>query len=490
MNKLKNIVIVLLIIMFTISVVPKLFQNDTFFSLSLGKRILENGIENQEKLVWHEGMEFVNPRWLFDIGITQIYNLFDFQGIYIFVLIMSSIQAIMYYLILRKITQKPILSCVFTLLMVYFSSLEFAARSQIISFNLFLIEFYAIEELLKTNKKRYFVILSIIPFLLVNIHASVYPMCLLMYLPYIAEYILSKLKITKKEDSKIIIKDRNINKIVVLLIVAVLAGFCSIKGLGAHTYMFKTMIGVPDNMIMEMNKVHVLENAYLTIMICIALGIIMFTKTKLLATDGFFIIGFLFISLNAERGLFYFYLISTICIVRIINDFLDGYDVKFNFMKSKKVKSVIAMLYIIFMLVSIEGFSTRLCSHYVSNICYPVDATTYILDNIDISKMKLYNSFNVGSYLEFNKIPTFIDSRAELYTSQFNEGCTILNEYYDTIYGLVNYRTLFEKYGITHALLENDGLINRYICYDDDWKLLYKDGTFSLYEKINNNQVQ
>lgn len=488
MSKLKNIVILLLIVIFTMSVVQKMFQNDTFFSITLGQRILENGFESEEKLVWHEGMKFVNPRWLFDVSMAQIYNCFGFDGIYIFVLIMSSVQAIAYYLILKKITKKPTLSCIFTLLMSYFSSLEFAARSQIISFNLFLLEFYALEELLKTNKKRYFVILVVIPFLLVNIHASVYPMYFLMYLPYIAEYILSKLKLLKGEDSKIIIKNRNINinKLLVLFVIGILAGFCSHKGLGAHTYMFKTMIGVPDNLIMEMNKVHILQNAYLTIMMCIALGILMFTKTKVRATDGFFIIGFLFIALQAERGLFYFYLISSICIVRILNDFLSIYDFKFDFMNTKIGKLVSVMFFTILILISVEGLTTKFCSHYISNNCYPIDATNYILETLDTTNMKLYNSFNVGSYLEFNKIPTFIDSRAELYTPEFNEGCNILNDFYDLIYGWVDYKNIFEKYGITHALLENDSLINKYICYDDEWKLLHKDGTFSLYEKVNN----
>lgn len=486
MNKLKNIIIIFLIIIFTMSIVEKLFQNDTFFSITLGERILENGIEHKENLVWHEGMEFANPRWMFDVGIAQIYNWFGFQGIYIFVLIMSSIQAVAYYLILKKITKKPILSCIFTLLMAYFSSLEFAARSQIISFNLFLLEFYAIEELLKTNKKRYFIILSIIPFLLVNIHASVYPMYFLMYLPYIAEFILSKLKLPKKEDSKIIIKNRNINKLWILFIIGILAGFCTVEGLGAHTYMFKTMVGVPDTLIMEMNKVHILENAYLTIMMCAVLGIAMFTKTKISVTDGFFIIGFLFVSLQAERGLFYFYLISSICIVRVINDFLNVYDFKFDFMNTKVGKTILTMCFIVLILVSIEGFSTKACSHYINNMSYPVEATDYILENLDISNIRLYNGFNIGSYLEFNKIPTFIDSRAELYTKEFNKGCNILNDFYDVIYGLVSYKETFEKYDITHALIENDGLINKYICDDPEWNLLHKDGAFSLYERVNN----
>lgn len=34
--------------------------------------------------------------------------------------------------------------------------------------------------------------------------------------------------------------------------------------------------------------------------------------------------------------------------------------------------------------------------------------------------MKIYNEYNYGSYLLFRGIPVFVDSRADLYTPQFN----------------------------------------------------------------------
>ena len=44
--------------------------------------------------------------------------------------------------------------------------------------------------------------------------------------------------------------------------------------------------------------------------------------------------------------------------------------------------------------------------------------------------MRLYNEYNYGSYLLFKDIPVFIDSRASLYTKQFNKlNYDILNDY-------------------------------------------------------------
>ena len=76
--------------------------------------------------------------------------------------------------------------------------------------------------------------------------------------------------------------------------------------------------------------------------------------------------------------------------------------------------------------------------HFVNEKSYPVDAANYILENIDIENMRLFNEYNYGSYLLFRGIPVFIDSRADLYAPEFNgtknekgkwEGRNIFSDY-------------------------------------------------------------
>ena len=140
-EKIKKLIPILLIIIFMISIVPKTFQNDTFFTIAIGNDILENGVQKEEKLVWHDGLEFTNPRWLFDVIVSTIYNNFNFLGIYIGVIVIACIQAILYYSIIEKIIQKSFFSLLVTLAVMYFSVNEFTARAQIMSFTLFLLEF-------------------------------------------------------------------------------------------------------------------------------------------------------------------------------------------------------------------------------------------------------------------------------------------------------------------------------------------------------------
>ena len=66
-----------------------------------------------------------------------------------------------------------------------------AARAQLVTFILFVLTIYFIERFLETKKKRYAVGLIIIPTLIANLHTAVFPFYFILYLPYIAEYIIA-----------------------------------------------------------------------------------------------------------------------------------------------------------------------------------------------------------------------------------------------------------------------------------------------------------
>lgn len=483
-EKIKYLIPILLIIIFMISIVPKSFQNDTFFTIAIGKDILENGVQKEEKLVWHEGLEFTNSRWLFDILITIIYDMYNFLGIYIFVIIFAIIQAILYYVMLYHITKNKLLSFIFTLITMHESTYEFTARAQIISFTLFLLEFYSLEKFMQNNKKIYFIILCCISFLLANIHASVFPMYFIFYLPYIVENIISRLKLKYDNNSKILIsRKNNIKYLIILIIIGFILGFCTPPGVKPYTDMFKATTEVATSLIMELQPLDITDSIYFVFMIIITLAIIAFTKTEVRITDCFFILGFTLMSLNTFRCIYFFYLISTICVIRIINDCLIDYNINTKCINLKLRKFIELFFVVLLLSYCCKNFTNKLNQDYIDTRDYPVDATNYIINNIDISSMKIFNHFNFGSYLEFRGIPVFIDSRSGIYTPEFNEGVTILADYINVHNGVISYKKLFKDYEITHALLYNNEIINIYIQDDEEWELLYQDDNFSLYEK-------
>lgn len=486
MEKVKQIIIILLIIIFTCSLVPKEFDNDTFWTIALGEKILEHGVKNEEELVFHENLKFTNPRWLFDVTIASIYNNFGFWGIYTFVLILASLQALLYNRILNKVIPNKEVSFIITLIIMYFSSGEFCARGQIVSFFLYLLEYYCLEQILTSNKKIYSVILVIIPILLANMHASVYPIYFLFYIPYIAEFICSKIKLKNEVDNKIIIENTKILQFIILLIFGILAGFCTIPGLNAHTYMLKTLDRSIGNGISEMKSLGFFDEIGFSSLIIIAIAIIGFTNTKIRLRDSLFILGFALLTHSAVRSVYFFYLISSIGIMRLIRDFFISYNIKFKF-EHKKICVVLKILIcIVICIISIKNLTFELTGEFTNANYALIEITDYIIENLDTNNIKIYNSFNFGGYLEFRGIKTFIDSRAELFTEKFNEECEVLSDWRALISGRKSYKDIFEKYDITHAILNKGETAYRYIIYDSDWKLIYDYGEFSLYEKVNN----
>lgn len=186
--KKKNILLIILLIIFSICVVRIEFQNDTFFSIAVGRQIMDTGIDMQEHLTWHEGFTYTYSHWLFDIINILLFNFAGFKAIYSFVVLMTIITSITLFTVLKKLNKNSyIIPFIMTIVVIILGNQYFAARAQIMSYVLFILEVYFIEKLLDTNKKRYIVGLIIIPIIIANVHAAMWMLYLVFFLPYFAE---------------------------------------------------------------------------------------------------------------------------------------------------------------------------------------------------------------------------------------------------------------------------------------------------------------
>jgi len=126
--------------------------------------------------------------------------------------------------------------------------------------------------------------------------------------------------------------------------------------------------------------------------------------------------------------------------------------------------------------------------HYIDETTYPVQACDYILNNIDLGTAKFYNEYNYGSYMIYRGIPVFIDSRADLYAPEFS------GKEEDIFMDFINvssigdfYEDIFDKYGITHAIMYKNAKISMIIdkTNDENYKKIYEDDYFVIYERLN-----
>jgi len=247
------------------------------------------------------------------------------------------------------------------------------------------------------------------------------------------------------------------------------------------------MDGISTKFISELQPIHPLENVSLLTITFLAIGLFGFTKTKFYLKDILFVFGLILFAMMAGRNIFFLYLIGSIYLTNMLAECMHTYmgeeTVKHCFESMEKSLLVVVVVFYFTSIIAIKNFSYQLVKSYVNPLYYPEGATEWILENMDVKSMRIWNHFNWGSYLEFKGIKVFVDSRSGMYTEQENKGCTVLNDWYLIDTDQVGYEEIFEKYQITHILVRKSERLNHHLIEDEHYHAIYEDDTFILYEK-------
>lgn len=561
-NKIKfNILAIFAIIIFSIALTPVTFQNDTYYTIAIGKDIVETGtIDMKDHFSWHEDLEYTYPHWLYDVGTYLVYQLGEnigiggFTAIYILTVLLSITLGLVIYMACVKISKHHITSFLITMGIMYLLKNFITARAQLVTFILFALTVLFIEEFIASKKKRYAIGLIIISILIANLHVAVWPFYFVLYLPYVAQYMialistsklgykinkkfkesrlksLEKAKLNKKEikdlDEKIekiknkiieiekshdkseksaekrrnnpykivIEKQDAVKWLILIMVICAFTGLLTPLGDTPYTYLSKTMEGNTMDNISEHQPLTLINNMEMIICIILVLGLITFTDTKIKLCDLFMLGGLLYLSFMSRRQVSMFDIIGGIIFARIVDSFFDKYDVGGEEKLLKSINTIYgkAITILVVILISFNILKPKLDDKFVDENTYPVKASDYIIENVDLSTMKIYNEYNYGSYLLFRGIPVFVDSRADLYTPQFNgeknddgkyEGKDIFSDYINTSNIGVYYENKFGEYDITHVLIRKNSKLNMFISRNDKYIELYGDNNFVFYQR-------
>ena len=532
-----TIMAVILIAIFCFAISPVTLQNDTFYTIKIGEHILQNGIDMKDPFSWHENLQYTYPHWLYDVVIYLVYNIGGQVGIYISTIVLSITLGLTMYLVNTKLTKNKLTSFVLTIGAMYLLKNYIAARAQLVTFILFILTVYFIEMFLETKKKRYAVGLIIIPIIIANVHLAVFPFYFVLYLPYIAEYmiyILSNteiilvtakidrlnkkiLKTTKEEEIQKIkdeinrleqknektinkkekinanpykIKIRgnnNVKALIIIMIICLFTGFLTPLGTTPYTYLIKTMQGTTTHNISEHLPLTLVDNLEFMCTLVLFIAILTFTDTKIRLSDLFMLGGLIFLTFYTRRQFSMFTLICVMILNRLINALLNKYDPEGCKKAIDKMTTITGMIVTICLVltISVIQYKPKMKNHFIDENSYPVEAATYILENLDINNIKLYNEYNYGSYLIFRGIPVFIDSRADLYAPEFNPGVEVFNDYMNLSgMNIDNVEEKLDEYGITHMLMYKKSKLRRFVEQNTEkYNLLYEDDNFCLFER-------
>ena len=486
-------------IILAIGLVKKTLQNDTFYTIKIGELILKNGIDMLDHFSFHTGLAYTYPHWLYDVFIYLINHLFGYTGLYISSIIIFIIILLIVFKINIKNTQNYPMSALGVFLCALAISGFVTARAQLVSFLLFAIQIYFIESFLKNGNKRYLIGLLLISLILCNVHVAVWPFYFVLYLPYLVEYVVSKIfKKIKVEDDDVILKflkskliledNENIKYLFITMLLSLLTGFITPLGTTPYTYFIKTSLGNSQKYIMEHQRIGWKDSPFTIIIAFETFFFAFFNKAKL--RDLFMICGLVLMSVISIRHIALLALIGTICFARIFGMFIEDFLPKskekiVNFFNKKLVMVISFIVVITFSVLMVKNYTKK---EFVDSELYPVEAVKYIKENLDINEIKLFNEYNFGSYLILNDIPVFIDSRADLYTKQFSG---LDYDIFDDFEYMANlYQEKFEFYGITHALVYiKDDVMYRTLSNDTNYEKIYTDDYFAIFKKIASPDV-
>ena len=538
-----GIIAIILIAIFCIAMTPVTLQNDTFYTIKIGEQITKTGIDMQDHFSWHEGLAYTYPHWLYDLITYYIYAGFGMTGIYVTTCILTVILGISLYFVNTKIAKNQLISFILTALVIYLIRGYIAARAQLVTFILFVWIIYCIEMFLKNRKIRYAVGLVLISTLIANLHVAVWPFIFVLFLPYIAEYLLAiiaeisiyrkghikilhyriqrlaksgknpdkklkleeDLKSTIERNEKIKIKrdeelknpykikfhkNPNVKWLILVMVICAFTGLLTPLGDAPYTYLFKTMAGNTTQNINEHLPMTIVNETEALAVIIGILAILTFTKTKIKLSDLFMIGGLCYLMLASRRQITMFCLVG----VFIVNKMICGLFELYTKDGLEKVTKTITcrvgyiVMIVIMLALSYHFYEPKKDDVYIDESDYPVQACDYILENIDLGTARFYNEYNYGSYMIYRGIPVFIDSRADLYAPEFSgKEDDIFMDFINTSNIGQFYEDTFEKYDITHVITYKNSKMNMIIkeTNDPNYKELYEDDYFTIYERLN-----
>lgn len=536
-----GVLAIVLISIFCISITPITFQNDTYYTIKIGEQITKTGIDNQDHFSWHEDLSYTYPHWLYDLLTYMIYSFSGFSGIYVTTCILSVILGISIYFVNTKIAKNQIISFILTVLVLYIIKPYIAARAQLVTFILFVWIMYCIEMFLKGGKKRYGIGIILISTLIANLHVAVWPFLFVLFLPYIAEYIIAamgewiiyrktkrliirlaikinhknpekekmlqdklseleeqvrRIKIKRNEELqnpyKIkLVKNNHVKELILIMIICAFTGLLTPLGETPYTYLYKTMEGNTTENINEHLPMTLIDEDNVLAAMVIILAILIFSKTKIKLSDLFMIAGLTYLMLSSRRQVTMFAIIGVLVLNKLICNLIEQYYGKDKLQKTfiKYCNKFVYLIMIVVMLWASYHFTEQKENdEYVDESTYPVQACDYILSNIDLGKARFYNEYNYGSYMIYRGIPVFIDSRADLYAPEFSgKEEDIFMDFIEVSSIGQFYEDVFEKYEITHLITYDNSKISMIIdeTKDPNYKELYRDDYFVIYQRLN-----
>ncbi len=454
-------------------------NNDIWFLLNSGRYVFANGIPHIEPFTIHTGMTFVMQQWMAAAVFWLVYGSFGAAGLFGLVFIVfACIIFTAYQLCILVSDHNFIVSYAVTLAISILISFFMVTRPYIFTTLIILLELYLLEHFIKTGRRGHLTLLPVLSCLQVNLQAAMWPVLFVVLIPYVIDSFHFKLfSICGQGYSKKILS--------VCILAMLLAGFINPYGLESMTYLFRSY-GVEEisRMVTEMQPANINDLLgkliFAAIFACILLYCF-YMKGKTGARYTLLAMGTAYMALSSVRSFLFF----AVCGLFPLAYYLKDAELpKGKIQTEKNIKRLRGILIALLCIAIAAAFFGKY-RDIVQTKDAPNEAgaVTYVLKNEAGKKLILYTGYNEGGYAEFMGLKAYVDPRAEVFLKENNNKYDIMKEYCQLQKGQIYYKDVLNKYGFTNLLVSKSDILYAYLPHDTDYKQVYEDENYRVYEK-------
>ncbi|MBQ3444047.1 MAG: hypothetical protein IJG33_12475 [Selenomonadaceae bacterium] len=199
-------------------------EADTYFVMNLGRYVLEHGFPHVDPFTVHENLKLVAQQWLSGVVFWEAYKSFGVNGLLFVDSIFGAAAVVIYWRLCLFVSGgNKVLSFVISFAVGMFFAPMVVPRPHILSAAFLLIEVFMLEKFTRTADAKFLIPLPLISIALINLHAAVWLMSLVVCLPFL--FVKSR---------------RHIKFLLTAMLGVLLSGLINPYGVEAMTYVFRS----------------------------------------------------------------------------------------------------------------------------------------------------------------------------------------------------------------------------------------------------------
>ncbi len=454
--------------------------NDVWFLLNSGRYVVQQGIPVIEPFTLHQGFEFVMQQWLSAVIFWGTYSAFGIAGLKLLVVLFFALTVFVLYRLCMKLSGNYFfVSAIITFGASLLFGVWLSCRPFLFSTLIFMLEVYFLESFIQSKKKHYLFFIPILSILLINLHASMWPIFFILLGPYIIDAFRFKMgKISGQGYEK--------KTLLIVTGVSLAAGLANPYGWQGMTYL-KRSYGHPEisQVVAEMRPPTVTEPVGVMVFLAILLVFLAYLLHRTGKTNVRYVLltfGTAYMALSSQRSAVLF----AVCAGFPLAEYLKNLEVNISQEETTRREHVLkSALFVLIIAVALMGFfyqpeTFKQSSAQLTELDETIDT---ILAEGDVNSIVLYTGYDDGSYAEFMGLKPYIDPRAEVFVIENNQKDDVMQEYYDLQTGRLYYRDFLAKYQFTHLIVTEYDILYIDLLNDTDYQLAYSNDSYSLFEK-------